>query len=43
MKITGVTMMAAIVGTRVWAGAVPVVDQQATVRMANMSVVQARQ
>jgi hypothetical protein len=38
MKITGVTMMAAIVGTSVWAGAVPVADQQVTVCMANMDI-----
>jgi hypothetical protein len=38
MKITGVTMMAAIAGTSVWAGAIPVVDQHVTVCMANMDI-----
>ena len=38
MKITGVTMMAAVAVTSVWAGAVPVVDQQVMVCMANMDI-----
>jgi hypothetical protein len=38
MKITGVTVMAAIAGTSAWAGALPVVDQQVTVCMANMDI-----
>jgi hypothetical protein len=38
MKITGVTVMAAIAGTSAWAGALPVVDQQVAVCMANMDI-----
>src|SRR2546425_13132930 len=33
MKITGVTVMAAIVGTTVWAGALPAAERQVTVCM----------
>jgi len=33
MKITGVTVMAAMVGTTVWAGALPAAERQLTVCM----------
>src|SRR5215467_6036537 len=33
MKITGVTVMAAMVGTTVWAGTLPAADRQVTVCM----------
>ena len=38
MKIKGVAVMMAMAGTRVWAGAIPVVDQQVTVCMANTDI-----
>jgi hypothetical protein len=38
MKITGVAVMMAMVGTSVWAGAIPMVDQQVTVCMANTDI-----